>query len=204
MAACICMGSPGACIYPGPAQQRIARRACSCMNFCAIAATLQAAALPSIWSAEDFEARLMGEVAAEVQRQEVERCRQWLARGKPGGMSHGGGQGQEGGLRWRCDFLQNARLSLVAFSSCHKGGAARRCNQHHLTLCPARVCSLTGFVFCTPCCSGAAVCDRHGAGWRGRRRRGWAAVQPQPARFTGAAAVSIKTMISAVFHWLVV
>ena len=41
-------------------------------------------------SAEDFEARLMGEVAAEVQRQEVERCRQWLARGKPGGMSHGG------------------------------------------------------------------------------------------------------------------
>ena len=37
--------------------------------------------------AEEQEGRLAGDAAAEVERREVQQCRQWLAQGKPGGMT---------------------------------------------------------------------------------------------------------------------
>lgn len=54
------------------------------LNFASTLTRHTAIALP----AEDSEGRLAAEVGAEVQRQEVARCRQWLAQGKRGGMSH--------------------------------------------------------------------------------------------------------------------
>jgi hypothetical protein len=50
--------------------------------------TMQRAAAALHSAAEAGEERLAAAAAAEVQRQEVEECRGWLRRGKPGGMSH--------------------------------------------------------------------------------------------------------------------